>query len=831
VLVENLRRLAESIVRGRAARQEADALADELLGVGDDDPVAPTIKGLARFESDPLVTAFAVQLVQRLREQDPAVTPALLWLDRRLEAQGTTSDDIVRVEHQRQAAMNVTVRNVILSMSLMSALDWMGFFETVSLVDEVLQANPGYVGLDFATRNSYRHAIEEFARGSGRHELDVAREAMALAHRADVDDERQGDPGFYLIGNGRQALELTLGYRAPPLRRLLAAYVMAATPGYLGTIVVVSAAIVTLALLAANAAGVGPLSLLLLALLAVVPASDLAIALLNRSVTALVTPAVLPRFELRDGVPPHLRTMVVVPMLLTDAVEVEEQIERIEVHYLANPDGDVRFAVLSDWMDAPTESTPGDEKNLAAAQEGIARLNRRHGPGPDGGERFLLFHRRRLWNENERAWMGWERKRGKLHELNRLLRGATDTTFVPAGSAAPADVRYVITLDSDTRLPRGAVERLVGTIAHPLNRPRFDFGERRVVEGYGVLQPRVTPPLPGREGSFFQRLSSGPAGIDPYAAAVSDVYQDLWGEGSYTGKGIYDVDAFETALAGRVPENTLLSHDLFEGIFARAGLVTDVELFESAPTHYGVATARQHRWARGDWQLLPWILRGWIPVIGRWKMLDNLRRTLSAPAAFLTLVVAWVVPGTSPTIWSAFILTSIAVPSLLPVLSGSIPSRRGISKRSHIRAVARDAVLAASRIGLTITMLAHQTWLMSDAIVRTLHAGMGDRGAGKGRTASRSSRFLPSHGRGSRARRRRGDCGGVGAAGGLAGGPAISPAMDRVTRGRSMDQPPAEHGPRAAAYGRGCARPAVDRASHVAILRGVRRSRRPRLAA
>ncbi len=720
VLVENLRRLAESIVRGRAARQEADALADELLGVGDG-AAAPTAKGLARFEGGPLVTAFAVQLVQRLREQDRAVTPALRWLDQRLAAQGTTSEDIVRVEHQRQAAMNVTVRNVILSMSLMSALDWTEFFETVSLVDEVLQAGPNYAAMDFATRDGYRHAVEELARGSGRPELEVACEAMAHTHRADgADDDRRNDPGFYLIGNGRLAFELTLGYRPSPMRRLLRTYVAAATPGYLGTIAVLSAFMFTLPLLAAGASGVGPLSLLVLALLAVVPASDLAIALLNRSVTAFVTPGVLPRLELRDGVPPHLRTMIVVPMLLTDGAEVEEQIERLEVHYLANPNGDLRFAVLSDWMDAPTESMPGDDETLGAAREGIARLNRRHGAAPDGGERFLLFHRRRLWNESERAWMGWERKRGKLHELNRLLRGATDTSFVPTGAVAPSGVRYVMTLDADTRLPRGAVERLVGTMAHPLNRPRFDPGRRRVIEGYAVLQPRVAPPLPGREGSFFQRLSSGPAGIDPYAAAVSDVYQDLWGEGSYTGKGIYDVDAFEAALAGRVPENALLSHDLFEGVFARAGLVTDVELFESAPAHYGVAAARQHRWARGDWQLLPWILGTRIPMIGRWKMLDNLRRTVSAPSAFLTLVVAWMLPGTSPTMWSVFILATVAVPSLLPVLGGLLPHGRGISKRSHTRAVGRDLFLAASQIGLTITMLTHQAWLMSDAIVRTL---------------------------------------------------------------------------------------------------------------
>src|SRR5437867_1529870 len=300
VLVENLRRLAESIVRGRAARQEADALADELLGVGDG-AIAPTAKSLGRFEGGPLVTAFAVQLVQRLREQDRAVTAALLWLGQRLLAQGTASDDIVRVEHQRQAAMNVTVRNVIMSMSLMSALDWAQFFETVSLVDAVLQAGPNYAAMDFATRDAYRHAVEELARGSGRPELEIAREAMAHTHRADgADDDRRPDPGFYPIGNGRRAFELTLGYRPLRMRRLLRTYLAAATPGYLATIAILSGFVFTLPLIATGASGVGPVSLLVLGLLAVIPASDLAIALLNRSVTALVTPAVVPRLELRD---------------------------------------------------------------------------------------------------------------------------------------------------------------------------------------------------------------------------------------------------------------------------------------------------------------------------------------------------------------------------------------------------------------------------------------------------------------------------------------------------------------------------------------------------
>ena len=722
VLVENLRRVTEGIVRGRAARQAADTLADELLGLSGR-PLETAAWALEQFEGRPLVTAFAVQLVQRLRDQDPAVTPALRWLDGRLALQGTTSDDIVRVEHQRQAAMNVTVRNVIMSMGLMSALDWTEFFESVSLVDAVLRADAGYAAMDFHTRDGYRHAIEELARGSSHSELEVAREAIVRAAANDLHDGRLNDPGFYLVGDGRRAFELALGFRAPLARRLIRAYVAQATSGYLGTIAVLTLAILVAPLLAAWESGAGAATLLALGLVAVFPASDLAIALLNRGVTALLTPGALPRLELRDGVPPSLRTMIVVPTLLTRPAEVEEQIERLEVHYLANADGDVRFALLSDWTDAAAERVPGDEEILATAREGITRLNRRHGMPAEGGERFFLFHRRRLWNEGEQVWMGWERKRGKLHELNRLLRGATDTSFLPAGDHAPtvpAGIRYVITLDADTRLPRGAVKRLVGTMAHPLNRPLLDPKTGRVVQGYGVLQPRVASPLPGREGSFFQRLASGPSGIDPYAAAVSDVYQDLFGEGSYTGKGIYDVDVFEAALAGRVPENALLSHDLFEGLFARAGLVTDVELFESAPSHYGVAVARQHRWARGDWQLLPWILGGRVPVIGRWKMVDNLRRTLSAPAAFLTLFLGWTLAAASPLAWTAFVLGTITLPALLPVVTGLIPRGRGFSKRSHVRAVGRDLVLAGSQTALTITMLAHQAWLMADAMLRSL---------------------------------------------------------------------------------------------------------------
>ena len=402
---------------------------------------------------------------------------------------------------------------------------------------------------------------------------------------------------------------------------------------------------------------------------------------------------------------------------------VEELVHRLEIHYLASPDPQLHFALLTDWMDSATERAPDDDALLDVAIVGVARLNRRYGLAA-GGERFLLLHRRRVWCESEQRWMGWERKRGKLDELNRLLRGATDTTYVTSTGRTPwvpQGIRYVLTLDADTRVPRDAPRRLIGKMAHPLNRARFDLKTGRVVEGYAILQPRVAFSLPVKvEATPFQRVFSGASGVDPYAAAVSDVYQDLLGEGSFAGKGIYDVDAFEASLAGRVPESSLLSHDLFEGIFARAGLASDVEVVEEFPARYDVASLRQHRWVRGDWQLLPWILGRRMPALGRWKMLDNLRRSLLPPAMLAALVAGWTLPLPVAAGWTAFILLTILLPGLLPVLGAVLPRKRQGRLRSYFRGIAEDVAVAVSRTFLTTVLLAHQAWLMADAIVRTL---------------------------------------------------------------------------------------------------------------
>ncbi len=759
-LVENLRRLSELIIRARHGRAIADAVADRLLGLSGR-PAERLDDVLGSLGTAPLASAFAVQLVQRLRDQAPSITPALHWLSENLAAQGKSPTDVVAQEHQAQAAANITVRNIVTSMRSMSSVNWPEFFESVSLVDKVFRSIPGFASMDFATRDKYRAAVEELSRGSRQSELEVAREAVTLAGEArgerervstnDRQDEqtiapqdpaaqfivpesREEDPGYYLVSRGRWAFEKRVGYRVPLRVRIRRAWRAHAVVGYFGAIAVLTALVLSGPLLVTSNAGASTPILILLTILALVPASEIAVALVHRLVTFVVPPRLLSKLELARGVPAELHTMVVVPTLLTSRADIEESIERLQVHYLANPIGHLHFALLTDWKDARHEHMPGDDDLVAVLADGIARLNERYGEPPGGGQRFTALHRRREWNQKEGKWIGWERKRGKLHELNRLLRGATDTTFIPIDGTPPTvpdGVRYVITLDADTRLPRSAAYRLIGAMAHPLNRPQFDPESGRVIEGYAILQPRIAPSLPTGPGStMYQRIVSGPGGVDPYAAAVSDVYQDLFGEGSYTGKGIYDVDAFEAALAGRVPENALLSHDLFEGLFARAGLVTDVDLFEEFPTNYEVAVRRHHRWVRGDWQLLPWILgherikpagkRARIPAHGRWKMLDNLRRSLSAPSSLLLGIAAWTVPTVPPLLWTSLFLIALVLPAFMPVLDGLIPKRQGFSKRSHLSATGRDVQVASLQALLAVTTLAHQARYMTDAVARTV---------------------------------------------------------------------------------------------------------------
>ncbi|HEX5874373.1 MAG TPA: glucoamylase family protein [Pyrinomonadaceae bacterium] len=510
------------------------------------------------------------------------------------------------------------------------------------------------------------------------------------------------------------------------LRRFLLRH---ATGTHLGIIALLTTLLMSVVLFTMNRYGVDWPFLVITGLLALIPASDLAITVLNWDLTHFFPPRLLPRMDTAKGIPEDAATFVVVPTIFLSESQVSELVERLEVHYLANQDSHVYFALLGDFPDATTEETPNDSPLLAIAQSGIDALNQRHGEA-----RFHLFHRRRQWNPGENKWMGWERKRGKLEEFNLLLRGARDTSFVvrTADDALLNTIRYVITLDSDTQLPRDVARTLVGAAIHPLNKPGIDQATNRVTRGYGILQPRVSISLASASRTKLVQIFSGYTGIDPYTTAVSDVYQDFFGEGSFTGKGLYEVDAFQRTLENRVPSNCLLSHDLFECLFARAALTTDIELLDDYPATYEAYAKRAHRWTRGDWQIIRWLfprvpdgdgrsVRNVLPLIARWKIFDNLRRSLVAPSLFLWLVAACAFFPGSALLWSLFVLLVIAFPVHLHVTTGLLMHPRGIPWTSHFWSVWGDFRTNTAQIALSFIFLPHQAWLMCDAIIRALY--------------------------------------------------------------------------------------------------------------
>jgi cyclic beta-1,2-glucan synthetase len=724
-LVENLRRLADEALAAHLARRAADAYVARIDAAG---------KGLPPLPSQ-LHPALVVQLLQRVREYGPRIAAVRSGLDAHLAARQATADETVRAEHQREAAAQVSVANVITSLRLCSELDWSKYVESVSLVERVLQRDPAGVHgrMEFLSRDRYRQAVEELADRTGEAQVRVALRAVEsarLAAEAEGTAARAAHVGHHLIGKGRRELEADVAWRpdlGQRLRRFAFAHVTAA---YLGSIVLSTAALAGAGAAYARHAGASTWALIGVTLLLLLPASEVTTAVIQRLVARFAPPRRLPRLDLSAGIGEESRTLVVVPTLLTSVPGVEQLLEHLEVLALGNLDPHVHFAILGDFADATARDMPEDADIVAAGRSGIEALNLRLGEGR--GDRFFLLHRARQWNEGEGAWMGWERKRGKLEELNRLLRGATDTSYdVQVGelSVLPR-VRYCITLDSDTRLPRDGAKKLVGVISHPLNRPGLDQRSGRVTEGYGILQPRVSVTTASAARSPFARIFAGHTGVDPYTTAVSDTYQDLFGEGIFTGKGLYDVDAFAAALEGRVPENVLLSHDLFEGLHARTGLVTDIEVVDDYPSSVLAHSRRQHRWTRGDWQILGWLFpfvatrTGWarnrLPLISRWKILDNLRRALVPPATLVLLVLAWTVLPGDPTIWTTAILSSLAYPLLgvgLDALAGPSPHQ---PLRAFLREAGEDVVGAATRVVLQLAFLANQAWAMVHAIVTTV---------------------------------------------------------------------------------------------------------------
>ncbi|MBI4786241.1 MAG: cellobiose phosphorylase [Chloroflexi bacterium] len=619
------------------------------------------------------------------------------------------------------------VAHCIISLRILATQDWQVFFESVSGVEQILRGDPAqvYARMDRETRDRYRKVIERLALATGNDEQSVAHAAIELA-RANS-SPRTTHVGYYLLEGGRTQLQAQVGYRVPAPARVRRWTLNHPTLVYLGGIWLIALMLWLVGNLYAKDASANLWQLLGVGLLLLIPVLTVSVSLVNWIVSVALRPRVLPKMDFEESIPADCRTLVVIPSLLSNAAEVKSLLKQLELHFLRSQDAHLYFALLTDLPDTPEARTPGDDPLVQQAISGIQALNEKY--PRESASPFFLFHRDAKWNPSEAQWMGWERKRGKLHQLNLMLRGKGQTAFrVQTGDLnVLRKMRFVITLDADTLMPREAAHRLVATLAHPLNRAEFDPDSGAVIAGYTLLQPGIEITSTSVTHSRFTRIFAGDVGLDLYSRAVSNAYQDLFGEGIYVGKGIYDIDAFERSLAGRMPENALLSHDLIEGIHGRVGLVTDVVLYEDYPPHYFVYQRRSHRWIRGDWQLLPWLLprvpsvgKKAIPndlsVIARWKILDNLRRSLLAPALLVLLIAGWLgLPG-SPLVWTLVGLLTLAVPVLTGLVSDLFRTAKGSPWRNVLRALRTGLV----RWVLALIFIFYETSISLGGIATTL---------------------------------------------------------------------------------------------------------------
>ena len=736
-LIENLQRVTTRLITDRKDRDLADLWVDRLQEMAERNPSHLVVVVADMAKSDlPISSSFVAEFCQRLSRQSPVLHLARSWLEQRLVEQGLSIEQLVHIESQHQAAEQISVSHSIASLRFLSAMDWKEFVETLSLVEEILRKDPAavYGTMDFSTRDRYRHSIEFLARHSPLSEANVARRAIQLAEesaRQKGPADRTAHVGFYLIDKGQSLLGRMANVRWPArtlversIHRFpmtfyaggIAAITFLATFGFIGQ---------------ARTLGVHGWRLIFFTVVFLFCASQLAVALMNWLSTLLVKPRRLPRLDYSSGIASDCRTLVLTPTMLTSVEGVDHLIETLEIHHLANRDRRLHFALLTDFRDAPQETLLEDQVLLQRARDGVTMLNRKYFSA--GQDLFFLFHRPRRWSAGEGLWMGYESKRGKLTELNALLRGGSRECFseiVGEMGILPA-IKYVITLDTDTQLPRDAARVLVGTMAHPLNRPVFDDVRGIVHEGYSILQPRVGVSLPSARRSWFVRLFAGDAGIDPYTREVSDVYQDIFQEGSYIGKGIYDVDAFQRALHGRFPENTVLSHDLLEACHARSALVSDVEFYEEHPSRYNVDMDRRHRWIRGDWQITQWLLprvpgsdarriANPLSVLSRWKMLDNLRRSLVPVALMVFMLGTWLLFPALGGLGSMIVLSMISLPGLFGALINVFRKPADFSWAMHLRGVAGSGGRQLGQMLLTLAFLPYDAFISLDAIGRTL---------------------------------------------------------------------------------------------------------------
>ena len=728
VLVENLRRVAERVATHKAAREVANLCCDNL----DSMTIDSLDRLLAQLNRRGVGQVFVAQMAQRLQDYKKAGDPQFLascyqWVQRGMPDLAAYQ----MLQSADQAANNLTVSNAVKSLRAINNADWLSIVSRTSDLVRLLSTCPVFEAEHNATRDKTLHAIEVIAKRSGLSEMTVARALATQMQSAPVASKLGCTARYWLKGAGWVTLAKILGIKISPVSAWLSKHSRYRLHAYLSVLL-----LCTLALVAWTLPGQRALLEInrmpwwlywAAAILMLLPASEAVVAVINRLISESATPEHLPRYALADGIPVEHRTIVVVPALLVNAQSAHKLAHRLLLHYLANPEQHVQFAMLTDWADSDTEHMPSDSSMLSDAQELVRELNARYPQKTDPWPRFIVLHRARVWSHSEQRWIGWERKRGKLEQLIDQLAVGSTHKFIDLGleSKLARDTQYVVTLDSDTQLPPGRLRELVGVAVHPSNHPHLSSDGRSLLSGYSILQPRISTPLPARrDATLFHWLFAGQCGIDPYSSATSEVYQDVFSEGTFTGKGLMHVHAMHALLSNRLPAEQVLSHDLIEGALARCAAVTDIMVIEDAPFHADVAASRVHRWTRGDWQLLPLLLnpsRYPLKGVNQWKIFDNLRRSLVAPASLVLILMSLTGVGLSPWVALTLVAAAFTAGPMMGALAGFSPSRDDVAKLHFYRQSALDLLRAVSGGIWHLAQLLEHSANSIDAIAHALY--------------------------------------------------------------------------------------------------------------
>lgn len=735
-LIENLRRVAGRIAVGIIHRDLADSWADQMIETAEKNPknLILIIADMAR-SSPPISTPFVSEFVKRLQGQSTALAFPLTWIEQRLAESNQTIIQFIQYGNQKQAADQLSISNGIGSLRLLSSMDWRDFVESISQVEQILHQDPAeiYTSMDFFTRDHYRHVVEKIAKRSILSEVDIANKIIELAQEGAKKNgikDRTAHVGFYLVARGRKDLESFAQINHSLISNIRKIVFNFPLFFYIGSILLLTLFFSFLLILKASNDGINNNFLWVMGIIFIVGTSYLSVSIINWLATIFVVPYSLPRLDYSKGISNESKTLVVIPSMLLSKQNIESLVEDLEVRFLANKDENLYFGLLTDFKDSKIENLEDDNELIELVSKKINELNEKYPREQDST--FFLFHRPRKWNNKDKLWMGYERKRGKLSDLNSLILNENQTAFsvVIATKKSLKKIKYVITLDSDTQLPKDSARQLVGAMSHPLNKPKFDPIKQRVTEGYTILQPRVAISLPSTNRSMYAKLFGSEAGIDPYTKAISDVYQDLFGEGSFIGKGIYEVETFEKTLKDRFPENRILSHDLLEGCYARSGLLSDVLLFEEYPENYLTDIKRKARWIRGDWQLLPWLglfvpkLNGSVqknPLspLSLWKIFDNIRRSLVPMALTLILLLGWTILG-APWFWTLVVTIIILTHSLIISIIHIFQKPEEIFFKQHLKYSIKSASMHFYQAMFILITLPYESFYTSKAILQTL---------------------------------------------------------------------------------------------------------------